>query len=208
MTELGRAFPALPDDLLNFQYDPLACAVAAGWNGVTVEELPVDARLADGLLLLSIENGAPRRRIVTDVDAAAFDVAWLEARPAGVGRMKVAVVGGGGFRTPTLHGCIVRVAPRHRDRGDRAPRCRGHPAGDDRRGDRGTRSGAWRRRRGLRTTTSLVDAVDGAGAVLVAIRVGGGRARMIDEEVPLSLGVLGQETVGPVGSPSPSGRSP
>lgn len=79
MTELGRAFPALPDDLLNFQYDPLACAVAAGWDGVTVEELPVDARLADGLLHLSIENGAPRRRIVTDVDAAAFDVAWLEA---------------------------------------------------------------------------------------------------------------------------------
>jgi hypothetical protein len=24
--------------------------------------------------------------------------------------MKVAVIGGGGFRTPTLHGCLVRVA--------------------------------------------------------------------------------------------------
>jgi purine nucleosidase len=79
LTELGRSFPALPDDLLNFQYDPLACAVAAGWEGVTVEELPVAARLADGLLRLSIEEGAPRRRLVTEVDAPAFDAAWLAA---------------------------------------------------------------------------------------------------------------------------------
>jgi inosine-uridine nucleoside N-ribohydrolase len=79
MIELGRSFTALPDDLLNFQYDPLACAVAAGWEGVSIEELPIEARLADGLLHLSVETGAPRRRIVTDVDAAAFDAAWLEA---------------------------------------------------------------------------------------------------------------------------------
>ena len=79
MTELGRSFASLPDDLLNFQYDPLACAVAAGWEGVTIEELPIDARLADGLLRLAMEDGAPRRPIVTDVDPAAFDAAWLEA---------------------------------------------------------------------------------------------------------------------------------
>jgi purine nucleosidase len=79
MSELGRAFPRLPDDLLNFQYDPLACSVAAAWGGVTVEELPVAARLSDDLLHLSIERGAPRRRIVTDVDADAFDEAWLDA---------------------------------------------------------------------------------------------------------------------------------
>jgi purine nucleosidase len=79
MGELGRSFPGLPDDLLNFQYDPLACAVAMGWEGATVEEVPVAARLAEGLLHLSIEDGAPLRRIVTDVDADAFDAAWLDA---------------------------------------------------------------------------------------------------------------------------------
>jgi purine nucleosidase len=79
MTELGRAFPALPDDLLNFQYDPLACAVAAGWSGATIEELPVAVRLGDGLLHLTIAEDAPRRRLVTDVDAGAFDGAWLDA---------------------------------------------------------------------------------------------------------------------------------
>ena len=79
LTELGRSFPALPDDLLNFQYDPLACAVAAGWDGVTIDELPIAAHLSDGLLHLSISEGSPPIGVVTDVDTAAFDAAWLEA---------------------------------------------------------------------------------------------------------------------------------
>jgi purine nucleosidase len=79
MGELGRAYPRLPDDLLNFQYDPLACAVAAGWDGATVEELPVAARLSEGLLRMTIEDGARPIRVVTDVDGSSFDAAWLDA---------------------------------------------------------------------------------------------------------------------------------
>ncbi len=113
--------------------------------------------------------------------------------------MKVAVIGGGGFRTPTLHGCIVRVA-----RGIGIEEIVLHDAETTRlaiiaaviEGIDRERGGAAVR---LRTTTSLDDAVDGAGAVLAAIRVGGAEARTIDEEVPLSFGVLGQETVGPGG---------
>jgi purine nucleosidase len=78
-TALGRAFPALPDDLLNFQYDPLACAVAAGWDGVTVAELPVATTIREGLLHMAVERGAPMLRVATDVDAPAFESAWLEA---------------------------------------------------------------------------------------------------------------------------------
>jgi 6-phospho-beta-glucosidase len=48
----------------------------------------------------------------------------------------------------------------------------------------------------LTTTTSLDEAVDGAGAVLIQIRVGGQVARMVDESVPLACGCLGQETTG------------
>ena len=33
MEKLGREHAGLPDDLLNFQYDPVACAVALGWSG-------------------------------------------------------------------------------------------------------------------------------------------------------------------------------
>ena len=51
----------------------------------------------------------------------------------------------------------------------------------------------------FRTTTDLVDAVDGADFVFCAIRVGQLEGRVIDEDVPLGLGVLGQETTGPGG---------
>lgn len=50
-----------------------------------------------------------------------------------------------------------------------------------------------------RFSTDLDDALDGAGAVLAAIRVGGNAGRIVDETVPVELGVLGQETVGPGG---------
>jgi inosine-uridine nucleoside N-ribohydrolase len=76
---LGRAHPGLPDDLLNFQHDPLTCAVAAGWDGAVVEELPLTVTLMDGLLRLSPDPGGKLTRVVTRVDSAAFDEAWLRA---------------------------------------------------------------------------------------------------------------------------------
>jgi 6-phospho-beta-glucosidase len=48
----------------------------------------------------------------------------------------------------------------------------------------------------LSTTARLDDAVEGAEAVLVQIRVGGQAARMVDERVPLACGCIGQETTG------------
>ena len=113
--------------------------------------------------------------------------------------MKVAVIGGGGFRTPTLHGSLLRASGEvpidevvlHDVDAVRLARIRAVIEGMDR--ERGGAALA------VRTTTALHDAVEGAGAVLAAIRVGGARARVIDEEVPLAVGVLGQETVGPAG---------
>jgi 6-phospho-beta-glucosidase len=51
----------------------------------------------------------------------------------------------------------------------------------------------------LGTTTSLESAVDGAAAVLVQLRVGGQRTRLVDETLPGRFGLLGQETTGPGG---------
>jgi 6-phospho-beta-glucosidase len=48
-------------------------------------------------------------------------------------------------------------------------------------------------------TTDLGEALDGADFVLTAIRAGGFESRRLDEAIPLSHGVLGQETVGPGG---------
>jgi purine nucleosidase len=42
MEQLGREHAALPDDLLNFQYDPVACAVALGWSGAAVADMRMD----------------------------------------------------------------------------------------------------------------------------------------------------------------------
>ena len=78
-TELPAAYPALPDDLLNFQYDPLACAVAVGWSGVEVRAIGVALSHEGRFLRMREDEAAPPLRVVTDVDAEAFELAWLEA---------------------------------------------------------------------------------------------------------------------------------
>jgi 6-phospho-beta-glucosidase len=51
----------------------------------------------------------------------------------------------------------------------------------------------------VRTTTSLPDALEGADAVLVQLRVGGQQTRLRDETIPGRYGMVGQETTGPGG---------
>lgn len=48
----------------------------------------------------------------------------------------------------------------------------------------------------LASTTNLDDAIDGAAAVLIQLRVGGQDARIVDEALPLRCGCIGQETTG------------
>jgi 6-phospho-beta-glucosidase len=45
-------------------------------------------------------------------------------------------------------------------------------------------------------TTDLDQAVEGAGVVLLQLRVGGQAARVVDESLPLACGCVGQETTG------------
>jgi inosine-uridine nucleoside N-ribohydrolase len=75
---LAAQHAALPDDLLNFQHDPLACAVAIGWDCVTIEEMALGVAERDGALLLEQAPGAKPLRIVTGVDSEAFQSSWLE----------------------------------------------------------------------------------------------------------------------------------
>src|SRR5215217_1632880 len=112
--------------------------------------------------------------------------------------MKLTVVGGGGFRMPMVYGALL---PR-RDR---------LPFDDvvlyDVDAGRLERIGAVLQ--GLAaehgaavpfiTTTDLDEAIEGADFVFSAIRVGRLEGRVVDESVPLSIGVLGQETTGPGG---------
>ena len=85
MRRVGGEHPGLPDDLLNFQYDPLACAVAAGWDGARVEELRLSAQLKDGVLAFPEVPGGKPTRVVTGVDGPPLEREWVKAVHA-VGR--------------------------------------------------------------------------------------------------------------------------
>ncbi len=75
--ELGRAHPALPDDLLNFHHDPLACAVALGWGGAVIEQDRLSPTLDAGVLRFEAHPGGRAARVVVDVDGDAFAERWL-----------------------------------------------------------------------------------------------------------------------------------
>lgn len=79
MEKLGREHSGLPDDLLNFHYDPIACAVALGWSGATVEDMRLQLVMRDHVL--SFQPGSEGRsiRVVLDVDGSAFREMWLSA---------------------------------------------------------------------------------------------------------------------------------
>jgi 6-phospho-beta-glucosidase len=112
--------------------------------------------------------------------------------------VKIAVIGGGGFRTPHVWESIVASAPEV-DVGELAL----YDPDEARLSRIAAVLEGLRRERGagprVLATTTLVEAVEDAAAVFCAIRVGGLEARVVDETVPLREGVLGQETVGPGG---------
>src|SRR6202451_4519982 len=109
--------------------------------------------------------------------------------------MKLAVIGGGSTYTPELVDGIARLAEQVKvtelvlvDPDDsrlsvvgpfsaRIMRSYGHPAQ-------------------VRWTSDTDDGLDGAGAVLLQLRVGGQAARDRDETWPLDCGCVGQETAG------------
>ena len=79
MPELGRAFPRLPDDLLNFHYDPVTCAVALGWPGATKSVRRLRPVLAGDVLRCQPDENGRRFTVVSTVDGEAFAETWLRA---------------------------------------------------------------------------------------------------------------------------------
>lgn len=74
----GATCPALPEDIVNFQHDPLAVAVALGWDGVTIERLPLAVRIEDGWLRTIEQPGGKPTAVVTAVDGERFNEFWLQ----------------------------------------------------------------------------------------------------------------------------------
>lgn len=106
--------------------------------------------------------------------------------------MKLAIIGGGGARTPLLVNGLIRSDLPIREIALFDPD--GHRL-ELMTGLARTRAGAVV----LTTTPTAAEAVTGADFVFISIRVGGIAARAHDEATALEHGIVGQETVGPGG---------
>lgn len=76
--KLGKVYERLPDDFLNFQHDPLTCAIALGWDGVKIEGLALQYEVRDGWLHESMSENGKKVKVVTAVDGDKFNDFWLE----------------------------------------------------------------------------------------------------------------------------------
>jgi purine nucleosidase len=77
MAELGRAHAGLPDDLVNFQYDQVACAVAVGWTGAAIQGLRLQPVVEGEVLRFQPDPDGRPMRVVVDIDGAGFTAIWL-----------------------------------------------------------------------------------------------------------------------------------
>lgn len=77
--DIGETCEGLPNDILNFLHDPLACAVALGWDdGVEIDELPLVIEEKDGWLHERIDPLGKPTPVVTKVDGPRFNEFWLD----------------------------------------------------------------------------------------------------------------------------------
>jgi inosine-uridine nucleoside N-ribohydrolase len=75
----GAHYPRVASDIINFQHDPLACAIALGWrDGVRIEEHAIAVEERDGWLHEHIAAGGQPVKVVTAIDGPRFDTFWLE----------------------------------------------------------------------------------------------------------------------------------
>jgi purine nucleosidase len=77
-TKYGATCDGLPADTINFQHDPLACAIALGWkDGIEMEDIPLLLEEKDGWLYEQIDHAGKPTGVVTQVDGARFEELWL-----------------------------------------------------------------------------------------------------------------------------------
>jgi inosine-uridine nucleoside N-ribohydrolase len=77
-TRFGETCSGLPKDTINFQHDPLACAIALGWrDGIEIEEIPVVSEIRDSWLRQRADPAGKPTRVITRVDGSKFTATWL-----------------------------------------------------------------------------------------------------------------------------------
>jgi inosine-uridine nucleoside N-ribohydrolase len=75
----GETCPGLPRDIINFLHDPLACAIALGWNeGVEMETIPLKLETRESWLYEIPDSDGTPTRLVTKIDGNAFNEYWCQ----------------------------------------------------------------------------------------------------------------------------------
>ena len=77
--KFGKAYSKLPGDIVNFQHDPLTCAIALGWNdNVEVSAIPLKIELRNGLIHETVNANGKPMRVVTKIDGNKFGEFWVD----------------------------------------------------------------------------------------------------------------------------------
>lgn len=77
-TRFGQACEGLPQDIINFQHDSLAGAIALGWDdGVEIEVLSLVVEEKDGWLTERIHPSGKPVNVVTKVNGSCFNEFWI-----------------------------------------------------------------------------------------------------------------------------------
>jgi inosine-uridine nucleoside N-ribohydrolase len=74
---IGKKNSKTPDDIINFLYDPLACAIAVGWDKCEINEVRLSFNIKDGLLYEEINSTGKNVKVVTHIDGESFNKFWL-----------------------------------------------------------------------------------------------------------------------------------
>ncbi len=75
----GETCEGLPDDLINFLHDPLACAIALGYSdGIEMQEIPLRLEEIDGFLHERVDSKGRSVRIVKRIDGPRFNQFWFD----------------------------------------------------------------------------------------------------------------------------------
>jgi purine nucleosidase len=75
----GETCPGLPRDIINFQHDPLTCAIALGWHeGVEIETVHLKLETRDSWLYEIPDGDGISTRLVTKIDGNAFNEYWCD----------------------------------------------------------------------------------------------------------------------------------
>ncbi len=78
-SKYGKVCENIPEDIINFQHDALAAAVALGYrDGIEIDQVPLVIEENEGWVRERVDDAGRVFRVVTKVEGERFNAFWLE----------------------------------------------------------------------------------------------------------------------------------